>query len=247
MGSPAARLNTPEHLRSLVDCGLEFLYAPGRAAPVAAEPVSGAARGGAPLRRPTPPTADNQWAAARPGQGGQPLSTASRQQPPRPAAPSGQSPSATVNPGLPEPWATYFSKAAPSPRIIWTYLELGLDLSGHADTRRSAVLRNLITHLRWPRGTTAFWPVAACHDGALKPDGAMFWRGWEHWRTQHIVCFGHDALGVIHPDAEQGCDKVFREHVTIHVLPPLAELMNRLPHEQQMAVDVLAALRLGAD
>ncbi|MFH1913151.1 MAG: hypothetical protein ABIK45_02610 [Pseudomonadota bacterium] len=126
-------------------------------------------------------------------------------------------------------------------------MELGLDLAGQSDARRAGVLRNLITHLRWPRGTTAFWPVAALRDGALEPSGAMFWKGWESWRTQHIACFGHEALRVIHPEAEAGCATVFLEHVTIHVLPSLAELVSRLPHEQQMAVDVLSTLRLEVD
>jgi len=246
MGSPSARLNTPEHLRSLADSGLEFLFAPGRAAPGVADPAPGREQGGGPtVRRSARPAALNQDASSRPGPAGRHPSAVS--QPSAGPKPSGGPPPVRANPGFPEPWASYFAKAATSPRIVWTYLELGLDLSGQSDPRRAAALRNLITHLRWPRGTTAFWPVAACIDGALRPDGPMFWKGWGQWNTPHIACFGEDALRVIHPEADPGCVRVFREHVTIHVLPPLAELVNRLPHEQQMAVDVLAALRLGVD
>lgn len=121
-------------------------------------------------------------------------------------------------------------------------MELGLDLSGQSDPRRAAVLRNLIAHLRWPKGTTAFWPVAALVNGVFEPDAAMFWKGWHLWQTPVIACFGHEALHVIQPQAEAGCTACFLEHTTIHVLPSLTELTAMLPHEQQMAVDVLAAL-----
>jgi hypothetical protein len=121
-------------------------------------------------------------------------------------------------------------------------MELGLDLAGQSDPRRAGVLRNLIAHLRWPKGTTAFWPVAALTNGALEPDAAKFRKGWNLWHTPDIACFGLDALHVIQPQADAGCATCFLEHTTIHVLPSLTELMAMLPHEQQMAVDVLSAL-----
>lgn len=125
-------------------------------------------------------------------------------------------------------------------------MELGLDLAGQADPRRAGVLRNLIAHLRWPKGTTAFWPVAALRGGTLEPDAAMFWKGWGLWNTPHIACFGREALRVIRPEEDGACRTCFLEHTTIHVLPSLSELVTMLPHEQQMAVDVLASLRMDA-
>jgi hypothetical protein len=145
---------------------------------------------------------------------------------------------------FPEPWASFFARAVDSPRIVWTYMELGLDMAGQTDPRRSGVLRNLIAHLRWPKGTTAFWPVAALKNGTLQPDPAMFWKGWNVWQTADIACFGHEALRVIQPEADATCSTCFMENVTIHVLPSLSRLMTMLPHEQQMAVDSLSALRL---
>lgn len=124
-------------------------------------------------------------------------------------------------------------------------MELGLDLGGHADAKRGAVLRNLLNnHLKWPKGTTAFWPVAALNNGSLEPNNLMFWKGWELWKTPYIACFGEEALKVILPDAQPGNTTYLLEHVTIYVLPPLAKLTTLLPHEQQISVDLLSAVRI---
>lgn len=146
--------------------------------------------------------------------------------------------------GFPEPWQTFLKKVPPQPKVVWTYMELGLDLAGQSDPRRSAVLKNLLGHhLKWPPGTTAFWPVAALKNNALQPDRNMFWRGWEMWKTPYIACFGEEALKVIHPNAEPGTTTYLLEEVAIYVLPPLSKLITMLPHEQQMSIDVLTGLR----
>ena len=125
-----------------------------------------------------------------------------------------------------------------------TYMELGLDLGGQSDQRRSAVLKNLQAHLRWPPGTFNLWPVAALDNGTLQPDGRMFWKGWELWRTPSIACFGEEALSVILPDANPSVSTHLLEHTIVYVLPPLARLVTMLPHEQQIAADVLTKIRL---
>jgi len=124
-------------------------------------------------------------------------------------------------------------------------MELGLDLGGQPDSRRSDVLRNTLNHhLKWPQGTAAFWPVAALTNGTLQPNPSMFWKGWELWRSPYIVCFGEAALQVIHPQATPGSTTYLLDHTTIFVVPPLAKLIAMLPHEQQMAVDQLFNIRL---
>lgn len=132
----------------------------------------------------------------------------------------------------------------PGARVVMTYMELGLDLGGQSDPRRRSVLKNLQAHLKWPPGTINFWPVAALANGALQPDTAMFWRGWELWRAPHVVCFGDEALKVILPDADVQAVTHLLENVIVHKLPPIARLIDMLPHEQQMAVDGIANIRL---
>lgn len=124
-------------------------------------------------------------------------------------------------------------------------MELGLDLGGQPDPKRRAVLRNTLTlHLKWPTGTAAFWPTAGLVNGALQPNGAMFWKGWELWRTPYIVCFGQESLQIIHPEAQPGGTTYHLEHATIFVVPSLRKLVELLPHEQQLALEQLNTIRI---
>lgn len=124
-------------------------------------------------------------------------------------------------------------------------MELGLDLGGQPDKKRAAVLRNTLTHhLKWPPGTAAFWPMSALVDGALQPNPSMFWKGWELWQTPYIVCFGDEALRVIHPQSQPGETSSMLNNVSIHTMPPLSQLTTMLPHEQQIAVDQLLRIKI---
>lgn len=147
---------------------------------------------------------------------------------------------------FPQPWAGFLAKVkATAPKVVCTYMELGLDLGGQPDPKRGAVLRNTLTnHLKWPPGTAAFWPMAALVDNALQPNHDMFWRGWELWKSPYIACFGDEALNVIHPQVQPGSTTYLLDHVTIFVLPPISKLVTMLPHEQQIATEILLGVRL---
>lgn len=228
MGSPSARLNVRESLRPWLESGLEFVYAPGGL--TAERSLDRTAL--SPDAQPGPPSVPG-----RPGSPSQPSpSTQSRQQA-RPTPP----PSA---PDFPEPWNSFLRFTKPGAKVVMTYMELGLDLGGQSDPRRRAVLKNLQAHLKWPPGTINFWPVAALVNGALQPDTGLFWRGWQLWSTPHVICFGDEALRVILPDADPATTTHLMENVIVHKLPPLARLVGLLPHEQQMAVDSVANIRL---
>ncbi|MBI9078817.1 MAG: hypothetical protein JEY79_03640 [Pseudodesulfovibrio sp.] len=228
MGSPSARLNTPEKLRPWLESGLQYVFNPGQTH-VAQQPS------GTVQMTSGPGLVQSEQA---PVQSPQPVSQA-RTQPD-----SSQSSAGSGHPAFPEPWAKFLGRVPAAPKVVWTYMELGLDLGGQADPKRGAVLRNIINHLKWPKGTTAFWPVAALSDGALQPHSQMFWKGWELWHTPYIACFGEEALQIIYPEAEPGNTTYLLEHVTIFVLPPLSKLIPMLPHEQQMSVDSLMNVRL---
>lgn len=122
-------------------------------------------------------------------------------------------------------------------------MELGLDFGGQADAKRRAILQSLISYMDWPPKSIAFWPMSALTDGALQPNKDMFWKGWDLWRTPNIACFGEEALRVILPEAEPGNTTYLYEHVTVHVLPPMAKLVQMLPHEVHLAVDALKNIR----
>lgn len=145
--------------------------------------------------------------------------------------------------GFPEPWATYLGKVSPTHKMVWTYMELGLDLGGQADPRRRTLMGKLIKYLDLPPGPVAFWPVSVLRDGSLEPHRNMFWKGWHQWQTPHVVCFGKAALQVILPDADQNLTTHMLDNVMVHVLPSVSRLLTMLPHEQQMAADVLSGIR----
>ena len=66
----------------------------------------------------------------------------------------------------PEEWRTLMARTAPAP-IVWTYAELGEDLSGQKNAERGDCLRQIIGALRLPKGSSSFWPVclASAEDG----------------------------------------------------------------------------------
>lgn len=241
MGSPSSRLKTAEQYRPWVDAGLEYVFAPDRAGQVVHEnPVrQGLPQAQQPPQRPaqqpTPQPVQQQRVQQQSIAGAQPV--AQQAQPPiQPAA----------NVHFPDPWAGFLSKVkATAPKVVCTYMELGLDLGGQPDPKRGSVLRNTLTnHLKWPPGTAAFWPVAALTNGTLQPNANMFWKGWDLWKSPYIACFGEEALRVIHPQAEPGSTTYLLEHVTIFVVPPLAQLVTMLPHEQQISTELLASVRI---
>jgi hypothetical protein len=242
MGSPSARLNVRESLRPWLESGLEFVYAPGgltgeaQPDPVQARPSAQAAAYDARPDRPAPQQPRQPQA--------QPSRLKAQPAMQRQAAVPSPVPSPAQATNFPAPWSSFLRFTKPDARVVMTYMELGLDLGGQSDPRRRAVLKNLQAHLKWPPGTINFWPMAALVDGALQPDTSMFWRGWELWRTPHVVCFGEEALKVILPDADGQVVTHLLENVIVHKLPPIARLIAMLPHEQQMAVDGIANLRL---
>lgn len=256
MGSPSSRLKTQEQFRPWIDSGLEYVFSPGHAeqakqvevqpqqqpAQQQAAPVQQAPARPQPSQKQPPQPPQTQAAPSQPcaPQPEQVASPQSRQSQPAPnTSPGGGA-------AFPAPWDSFLARVkAKAPKVVCTYMELGLDLGGQPDRRRADVLRNTLTHhLKWPAGTAAFWPVAALVNGALQPNPTMFWKGWELWRSPYIVCFGEEALRLIHPQAEPGATTYLLDHASIFVVPPLAQLTTMLPHEQQIAIEGLFNIRI---
>jgi len=92
-----------------------------------------------------------------------------------------------------EPWSTFLAKAPAAPLMVWTYHELGSDLSGRADPSRGALWRELIKLLELPRGSVAFWPFAL---PAGEEDVVLmepFLAGLARIAPKVLVVFGADA------------------------------------------------------
>jgi hypothetical protein len=104
---------------------------------------------------------------------------------------------------LEEPWVGFLRLAPSSPKLVWTYLELGQDLAGRADQRRSECWRKLIARLGWPRGTVAFWPYALYREGTHRPDRDAFLAGLKRLDPSGLVVFGAKPLLDCLGDADQ--------------------------------------------
>lgn len=270
MGSPSSRLDVDESLRPWLESGLEYIFNPG--GPVAPavvphdtvgqtmpaqavavdQPQIPAQASAQTVSSPQPPRTETSphhvFHSRQQAQPVQPHQAQPQQAQAQPnlAQPQNQSAARPVsNINFPEPWSLYLQKAkAPAPQVLWTYMELGYDLSGQSDPKRGAVFRNIINHLKWAPGTTVFWPMAGLVNNALQPDNAMFWKGWDIWKTPYVVCFGEEARSVILPDTPSGNAQYFLEHTVVYNLPPISQLMTMLPHEQQLSIDILTGLKL---
>lgn len=144
---------------------------------------------------------------------------------------------------LPQPWARCWQAVPATARIVWTYLELGRDLCGQPSAERRNLFRALLSHLNWPKGATAFWPLC-CPDGeglATRPE--IFWQGCAALGVKHVACFGPEALALLCPGADAAGLAHQHGAITVHILPAPADLLRLLPHDQHLAVDRLKALR----
>lgn len=76
----------------------------------------------------------------------------------------------------------------PHPVIVWTYPELGDDLSGKSSTERRRVLQSLMRKLRMPKGSHAFWPYTLSSADAGSPD--IFQAGLHRFNPRTVIIVG---------------------------------------------------------
>lgn len=122
----------------------------------------------APVRSFEVPPPSKPAAPPVPGSASQPF------EPQRAATPKSEIPCVE----LPSAWAELLSRTPRAP-IVWTYPELGMDLTGQGDKHRSQCLRELIGSLGLPKGSSAFWPLRL----SLKKDGGPDFSGGEEGGT----------------------------------------------------------------
>ena len=151
------------------------------ASPAGAAGVSGSRPAGGAVAAPAPNT------AARPGSihsGVSPSPTRVRTTPVARTAPAALTP----------PRQALLERTPRAP-ILWTYPELGADLAGQGDPRRSACLRGILGGLHLPKGTSCFWPLRLPVE---TPDEAVaqFLSGLEHLHPRAVIFFGIDSIAL---------------------------------------------------
>lgn len=164
----------------------------------------------------------------------QPVQTSGMDQPERPASSAGPAQA----PRWPEPWKGLASRVRANPRVIITYTDLAVDLSGTPHPGRRKLFRDILAYLGWPQGTSLFWPLCALRDGKASLAPEAFVSGARHFGVSHVACFGGDAARFAREHLGGEGDPVVLE------LPQPLDLVDRLPHELHIAVKTLKALVL---
>lgn len=116
-----------------------------------------------------------------------------------------------AEPVWPEAWQVLLARTRPAP-VVWTYAELGQDLTGNGDKERADCLRRIIASLQLPKGSSAFWPVClapfigdapfsaapAREDSSRIASGAAF-SGPDDFTNSDEVQFFHAGLQRLNP------------------------------------------------
>lgn len=101
----------------------------------------------------------------------------------------------------PENWPASWQKFLPKKRgslLLWSYKELATDLSGSGDKRRGACLRDIISYLEMPGGTSVFWPVALPEGIEFSeetvPGSHIFHSGINFLNPKVVIFLGAESL-----------------------------------------------------
>lgn len=227
LGSFAASVDLPDHLRPWRAAGLDALFLPG----------------GLPVSLPeTLPLSHGHTAptVARDHTGAAPAAAPGTAFSPSTAAPA-------IDSDWPEPWRAIAARLRSKPQIIITYASLMADVTGLADPARRKLFQSILGYMGWPQGTSLFWPCTAAAHAAGTPDAPalarnIFLNGTLCFGVAHVACFGpeaaHIATALFPPGSRD-------PEVRVLTLPAPEELLGLLPHELHRAVAALKALPLG--
>jgi hypothetical protein len=126
--------------------------------------------------------------------------------------------------------------------VLFTYRELGFDLTGKSSASRSKALREVIASLAWPKGTIGYWPIAIPEGDELHIDLANFWLAARLMQAKHIVCFGASSYDLLtrRNDMQYGSSLVLDS--ACHLLPDLESLAESAPATLAEALSTLKTL-----
>jgi hypothetical protein len=101
------------------------------------------------------------------------------------------------------PWSDILAKAPRHPALVLTYLDLGRDLTGQGDSRRSTLWRKLIHDLGWSgQNKIAFWPVALPDGQELNARPDLFLQGLRFFSPTAVAFFGHPSASRLMADPD---------------------------------------------
>jgi hypothetical protein len=108
---------------------------------------------------------------------------------------------------------------------VWTYWELGVDMSGMASGKRRTTLQKLRLKIDLPPGAVAFWPPAALRGDELVYEEDLFFRGLARTGASEVLCFGPELFGRLFPGEVYAPRPREARGYTFHFLPPLRDTL----------------------
>ncbi len=227
VGSFAAPVDLPDHLRPWSAAGLDCLFLP--------------------EGLPDIPPAAQRISPARPGQSAPESSVRDHAATAHPTAgavgPDIANPTHTIDLDWPEPWRALAARLRTRPQIIITYASLMADVTGKADPARRTLFQSILGYMAWPQGTSLFWPCKDAPDVPLSPGQArnVFLNGVLSFGVTVVACFGPEAAQIAAALFPPGAGE---PEVRVLALPAPEELVGLLPHELHRAMSALKALPL---
>ncbi len=142
-------------------------------------------------------------------------------------------------------WERYTALLPEKPRVIWSYWELGQDLLGKGDFRRSDLWRHLRGQVRWPNGFLGFWPLSALYNEKLVPQAQRFFSGIETIDPRYIIIFGQKGFETLFPNERFALGAKPTHGRIIHILPDPEELIADEGVAMSRTLHLLKAIRSG--
>ncbi|MFP4048374.1 MAG: hypothetical protein ACLFT8_00355 [Desulfovermiculus sp.] len=117
-----------------------------------------------------------------------------------------EDPAQEVHPdqGFPPPWSQVWKKLRPPYTMVWTYWQLSEDLGPAPCLERQQLFKAILSQLRWPRGSVAFWPLSAFDGQTHTAHLDLFWSGIQALQAELVVIFGTQAFQTLFPDKGPG-------------------------------------------
>ncbi|MFW5489413.1 MAG: hypothetical protein ACNI3A_13515 [Desulfovibrio sp.] len=248
MGFRFGALNLPDHLRHWHDLGLRTIYSE---IPVAERMASAcSAPASAPQGvRPTPeqPRQAPQRPVKRPSSAPERkvLQQAHRTTPKPDLLPEVPSVVTSGKVEWVEPWTTYLQRVPQPCETIWTYWELGGDLSFEPHQGRRNIFARLIQKLAWPKGSVGFFPVNEARNNKLLAKGGMFWAGAKKVQAKYVLSFGRRSLMTICPDRTFRYGSATLGGVRLFILPEMDDLVNEDRDAMYVVWNALKSIKVG--
>ena len=155
----------------------------------------------------------------------------------------------------PQAWQGILARTRSAP-LIWTYAELGEDLSGKGDQARSACLKQIIGSLQLPKGSSTFWPLRLTGYSAsliASPEAPQtghneqsrfFQEGLSLLTPKVVVMLGADAITLSGLDVPLSLPftQVIHRGVLYMLLPDFTTLLSKSSLKERACVFLRTAL-----